>query len=269
MERKSSKYCTNCMVIDDNSYCEPCGNEKIEIVITVQNGRKNYTDPEFYSKMRSNYEIIDKIKVNTLPTLHEIKDFYEVHMFDDGYIGVYNTDWKRYVKPHIGGDRTYYFRYGLRNKDNRSKTVYMHRLVGLGWIDGWADGLVIDHKNIKLFSNPKDNQLFNLKENLEWVLPEVNTKRAVANGLSVGRPKVEKVIKPKLTLLERSEATRNGKRGLDYEQVDEVFKLFSSGYGVVKIAEIFNVSQPCISQIVNGKRWTTHPARERYMSIVC
>lgn len=216
----------------------------------------NYRDPEFYGdEYRSKLEVIDRVKVNTLPTLHTVREFYEVHMFNDGYIAVFNTVRNRYLKPHIGDESSYYFRYGLRTIHNKSKTTYMHRLVGLGWVDGWEEDMVIDHKDT--------DQLNNLKGNLEWVISEINTKRAVANGLGVGRPKVEKVIKPKLTLLERSEASS---KGLSYDKVDEIFDLAENGYSVSDIARELNVTQPCISQIISGKRWKEHPRSIEYFS---
>lgn len=210
-------------------------------------------NPDFYKgKYRSNFQIVDKVKVNTLPTLTTVKDFYEVHMFEDGYIGVYNTDRKKYVKPHIGDKSSYYFRYGLRTTKNKSKTVYMHRLVGLAWVSGWAVGKVIDHKD--------NNQLNNLKENLEWVLPEINTKRAVVNGCGIGRPRV---VKYKLTQLQKSELSS---KRLSTKEIEMIFELFEAGQSVSEIAKELNVTQACISQILNGKRWKTHPASKYYFS---
>ncbi len=208
-------------------------------------------NPNFYKgEYRSKFEIIDKVQVNTLPTLETVREFYEVHMFDDGYIGVYNTDRNKYVKPHIGDERSYYFRYGLRTIESKSKTTYMHRLVGLCWVDGWSEGKVIDHKD--------NNQLNNLKENLEWVLGEVNTKRAVENSCGVGRPRI---VKYKLTQLEKSEL---GSRRLSLKEVEAIFELYEDGHSVSAIAKELDVTQPCVSQILHGKRWSTHPASKLF-----
>lgn len=219
----------------------------------------NYQNPEFYiEKVRNNFEIVDRVQINTLPTLHMIKDFYEVHMFEDGYIGVFNTNRNKYVKPHIGDKSSYYFRYGLRTINNTSRTTYMHRLVGLGWIEGWSEGMVIDHKDT--------NQLNNLADNLEWVMPIINTQRAIENGLKVGRPQVEKKVKPKITLLEKSQSYS---KQLSFDDVVKVFELAEKGYNVSEIAKEFNVTGSCISQILSSKRWRTHPSSVLYRERSC
>lgn len=219
----------------------------------------NYKDPEFYTEEhRSQFEIVEKVQINTLPTLRNVKDYYQIHLFSDGYIAVFNTERNKYRKPHIGDKKSYYFKYGLMTSDGKSKTVYMHRLVGLAWIDGWEDGKEIDHVDT--------NQLNNLMENLEWVTGKENTQRAVKNGLGVGRPRVLKVKKGKLTKLQKSESSSKGRNGLTYDQVETVFTLFEAGFNEIVIAEKFGVSQPCISQILKGKRWKAHPASKLYMS---
>ncbi|MEH7346015.1 HNH endonuclease [Bacillus sp. JJ1532] len=215
--------------------------------------RIDYKNPGFYTGVvRNHIEIVEKVKVNTLPTMDNVKDYYEVHMFEDNYIGVFNTGRQRYLKPHIKDEKDNYFCYGLRTIGNKSKTTYMHRLVGLAWVDGWDIDKVTDH-----LDNDKQNCL---ASNLEWVTGKVNTQRAVKDGLGVGRPRVIKVKKPKLTLLELSQSSSKGRNGLSYEQVESVFEMLKEGYSVSSIAKEFKVSQPCISQIVLGKRWKTHPA---------
>lgn len=215
----------------------------------------NYQNPEFYlGEVRSQFEIVDKVNINTLPTLHNIKDFYEVRMFSDGYIGVFNTRRKKYLKPHIGE----YFYYSLMTRENKSKKLRMHRLVGFAWLDGFEEGKVIDHI---------DNDKFkNLKENLEWVTPKVNIHRAFQDGLAKGRPRVIKIPKAKLSALQISQISSKGRKGLTYEQVEYVFGLFDMGFNETFIAKKFNVSQPCVSQILSGKRWKDHPASRLYMS---
>lgn len=215
-----------------------------------------YKNPKFYfGEYRNQFEIIDKIKINTLPTLENIKDYYELHMFSDGYIGCFNNIRKQYIKPHIGDDRSPYFRYGLMTIDNKSKTTYMHRLVGLAFVDGWKIGKMIDHKDT--------DELNNLISNLEWVTGKENTQRAVKKGLGVGRPRVFR-IKKKKTRIQISESSSKGRNGLTFEQVGEIMSLFDSGMSVTSIAKEFGVTQPAISQILQGKRWKDHPARGLY-----
>ena len=189
----------------------------------------------------------------TLPTLENVKDFYEVHMFNDGYISVFNIERKKYIKPHIDE----YFRYGLRTIENTSRTVYMHRIVGLAWIGGWDIDKEIDYIDT--------NKLNNLIGNLEWVTSKENTQRAIANDLGVGRPRVFKVKKQKLTLLQISQSSSKDRNGLTYEQVESIFTMIERGYSETLIAKKFGVSQPCISQILSGKRWKAHPASKFYI----
>ncbi|WP_243357271.1 HNH endonuclease [Bacillus litorisediminis] len=224
----------------------------------IQSEELSYRNPEFYvGDYRNQFEITDKVKVNALPTLENVKDFYEVHMFNDGYIGVYNTQRNTYLKPKIKDQKDNYFMYGLRTIDNKTKIVYMHRLVGLAWLDGWQEGKFIDHKD-----TDKQNSLLS---NLEWVTPKTNVQRAVKNNLGVGRPRVEKKIKPKLTLLQISESSSKGRNGLTYKQVESVFNMIEEGYNETFIAKKYGVTQACISQIITGKRWKTHPASKLYM----
>lgn len=179
-------------------------------------------------------------------------------MFSDGYFGVFNTKRNRYVKPHTGDKNSPYFRYGLRTISNKSKTTYLHRLVGLAFIDGWDEDKEIDHVDC--------NPLNNLKSNLEWVTSQVNTQRAVVNGLGVGRRKSIKVKKEKLSLIQISQSGSKGKKGLTFDQVESVFMMYDNGFTETVIAEKFGVTQPCISQIIKGKRWKEHLARLLYMS---
>jgi hypothetical protein len=133
----------------------------------------NYKNPAFYcDEVRSQFEIIDKVKVITLPTLEEIREIYEVHSFSDGYIAVFNTKSNQYIKPRIGNKNSPYFRYGLVTNDNITLTVYMHRLVGLWMLDGWSEEKVIDHLDGDKFNN--------LKDNLDWTSQNENIQRYLA-----------------------------------------------------------------------------------------
>lgn len=213
----------------------------------------NYRNPEFYmAQYRQRFEIIDKVKANTLPTLHNLKDYYEIHMFCDGYIAVFNTERKRYLKPYLGVKRRYYFYYSLYTKDGKQKNRYMHRLVGLWKVDGWQEGLVTDHIDC--------DSLNCLSNNLEWVTIKENTQRAVANGLGVGRPRVVKAPKPLKTALQRSQ----GNSKLSFDDISLIFHMAKEGKYETLIAKEFGVSQPSINMILTGKRWASHPASIKY-----
>ena len=65
--------------------------------------------------------------------------------------------------PEIKGGHLYVM---LRN-NGRPKRMAVHRLVALNFVDGYKDGLVVNHKD----ENPKNN----CAENLEWVTQRYNT----------------------------------------------------------------------------------------------
>ncbi|WP_249870718.1 hypothetical protein [Oceanobacillus saliphilus] len=49
----------------------------------------DYMNPEFYTyDYRKQFDVVDKVKINTMPTLEIVKDYYEVHMFSHKYIGL-------------------------------------------------------------------------------------------------------------------------------------------------------------------------------------
>lgn len=95
----------------------------------------------------------------------------------DGYEGLYQVsnlgnvrslNWKNtgfvrnlYLKPHNKG----YLQVELwKNSERRMFTV--HRLVALHFVDGFAEGKVVNHKN--------EDKTDNHSDNLEWVTPSYN-----------------------------------------------------------------------------------------------
>jgi hypothetical protein len=197
----------------------------------------DYKIPKFYTgDIRSTLNIIDKRKVNTLVTLHNIRDYYELHTFADGYIGVFSERSNKYILPHIGKKRSTYFKYSFRTNENKTKQIFMHRLIGFAWLDGWDIDKFIDHKN--------GDKLQNRIENLEWVTYQENIRRAIVNGLW----------------------SMNVTNSLSHDQIEIIFKMVELGFNETIIAKKFGVTQPCISQILNGKRWKTHPSTIAYLS---
>lgn len=221
----------------------------------------DYTNPVFYTyDCRKQFEVVDKKPVNTLPTLDKVKPFYEVHIFNDGNIGLFNINSSRYLKPNIKDKKDNYFIYGLRTIKNRQRQISMHRLIGLAFIDGYQNGYFVDH-------NDCDKQHCHIS-NLEWVSHKENTQRAVKNGLGVGRPRIEKKPKVYKSKLEISQGAKNGSNGLTFDKVESIFILAKRGLNRTQIAKEIGVSQPCISQILAGKRWSDHPASILYRSMV-
>jgi hypothetical protein len=64
-------------------------------------------------------------------------------------------------------------------KDRKVKTMKVHRLVAQTFVEGFAEHLVVNHKNGK----KKDNR----HSNLEWVTRSENTQHAIRTGL---KPKI-------------------------------------------------------------------------------
>lgn len=218
----------------------------------------DYRTPDFYMvKYRKQFEIIDKIKVNKIKTLNHVKDNYEAHLFSDGYVVLFNG--KRYLKPIIAKGKDNYISYNVVTVDGKTFKLYMHRLVGLWLLDGYQDGYFVDH-----IDNDKSN---NHISNLKWLSHKENTRKAVKDNRGVGRPKVaNKPKKVYMTKLERSSTYSK----ITYDDVTKIFKMLDDGLSISKIAKVIGVSQPAISQIVKGKRWSDHPKSIEYrkMSLV-
>lgn len=64
----------------------------------------------------------------------------------------------------------------VRNQTHGSKTINIHRLVAELFVEGYAHGLVVNHKD--------GNKLNNKYSNLEWVTVQRNIEHAFETGLS-------------------------------------------------------------------------------------
>lgn len=197
-----------------------------------------------------------KEQISELPTLEHIMDRYQVHLFDDGYSGVFNAKSKKYLKPNVADGMHNYISYGLATKDGEVFKVYQHRAIGLAFLDGYEEGFHIDH-----IDNEKSN---NHISNLQWLSQGDNTRKAVRDGRGIGRPKVEKEPKVYKTSLELSVNSRNASKQTTYDEVTYIFELLNDGYNITDIAKELGVSNACISYIKSGKRWKDHPASIEY-----
>ena len=57
--------------------------------------------------------------------------------------------------------------------DGRVKQIYVHRLVAMAFVDGYDDGLVVNHKN--------ENKADNRYTNLEWCTQKYNANYGTRN----------------------------------------------------------------------------------------
>lgn len=80
---------------------------------------------------------------------------------------------KNKIKPL---DRNNYGYLRLQCYDGkRRQKLFVHRLVAMLFVEGYKEGLVVNHKD-----GIKDNNVYT---NLEWVSRSQNTKHAIYNGL--------------------------------------------------------------------------------------
>lgn len=105
----------------------------------------------------------------------------------------------------------------------------VHRLVGMAFVDGYAEGLVINHKDA--------NKLNNAPGNLEWVTKSRNSEHAWENGL--------------IPLIGEDHAGAK----LTAKQVSHIRKLLAAGISASTIAAVANVSSSLIYRISQGNRW--------------
>lgn len=116
------------------------------------------------------------------------------------------------------------------------KRYTVHRLVAQAFLGPRPAGMQINHKNgIK-----SDNRL----ENLEYCTQSANMKHAFATGLQSNR------------------GERHSQAKLSEEKVMQIRKLLGLGFKQWEIAELMGVTQPAISMVKNGGRWSHVQAAE-------
>ena len=113
------------------------------------------------------------------------------HLFVSRTGQVWTTTYNRLLKPHISNRG--YLRIGL-NKDKVIKTVGVHRLV--------AEAFIPNPDNLPQVDHIDGNKLNNTVENLQWISPSDNTKKACKGVIRRAKPivcietgKVYKTIK--------------------------------------------------------------------------
>ena len=77
-------------------------------------------------------------------------------------------------------------------KDGRRKTFTVHRLVAICFVDGYIEGLVVNHKN--------ENRMDNRAEYLEWCSQSYNTAYTACHLYRDGKRKAFKCRAPILQL---------------------------------------------------------------------
>gem|GEM_PF-734995 len=122
-------------------------------------------------------------------------------------------------------------------KDKNKKKYFVHRLVGLAFIENDLSHPVINHKN--------GNKLDNNADNLEWVTISQNNIHALRNGLK--KPS----FKHLLAYVGKGENHNVAK--INEVQVKEIRKLRKEGLSLKNLSQQYNLHQTTISKICTGK----------------
>lgn len=98
----------------------------------------------------------------------KIKDYPEYEILETGIVIGARGKPLKFDKNSTG-----YLRVTLC-KDGIPKRVFVHRLMAEHFVEGYTDGLVVNHKD--------GNHQNNHKDNLEWVTPSYNVKDGWRRG---------------------------------------------------------------------------------------
>ncbi len=170
-----------------------------------------------------------------------IKDFPNYRISDLGRIKsvdrtVFNKGNNSYCKVFgrvlkTCRDKSGYEYISLTRKSNGNeyirKTFKIHRLVAFHFVDGYSDGLEVNHKD-----GVRDN---NVATNLEWVTRSGNAKHRFKLGYRI--PSGDDGYTSKLKT----------------ENCPIILTLYDSGVSQSIIAKAFNVSQSSISNLITGR----------------
>lgn len=171
-----------------------------------------------------------------LKDIEGFEGYYQLSNF--GYV----KSIERIVKSNFGRTRRVkerVLKYGLDKdgyafitamKDSVGKNIRIHRLVAEYFVDGYENGLVVNHKD--------GNKLNNHYSNLEWVTQKENIDHSWKTGLA--NHKGENHFNSSLTT-EKVKKIREMVR-------KKVMPQYS-------IAKLFNVSEATISRAVNFDCW--------------
>lgn len=114
-------------------------------------------------------------------------------------------------------------------QNRKRKTYYVHRLVGLTYVDGYESGLCINHKN--------GIKTDNLPNNLEWVSLSENSAHQWRSGLAT------------------SFGEGHARAKLNEQDVRRIRSGYYGNKSQYKIAKELNVSQALIFAIMHNIVW--------------
>jgi len=161
--------------------------------------------------------------------MKEIPGFRPYCATRDGRI--FSLDWKG--TGQVKELKQEHHRLGYRRvwlKDR--KTPYVHQLIALTFLPNPDNLPEVDHLD--------GNKANNHTDNLEWVSPSENMRRATVQGLNT---------------VPNNAGTRNGMAKLTEEDVKQIKLLLKLGDTQLAIAKHFNISQGHVASIKAGTRW--------------
>ena len=104
---------------------------------------------------------------------YQVSNFGSVRVVDRDIVysnGTIHHHRGRMIKPSENGHG--YLQVHFNTSDGRVKTITIHKLVALLFVDGYADGLEVNHKD--------ENKHNNRADNLEWCTREYNSSYGTA-----------------------------------------------------------------------------------------
>lgn len=166
-----------------------------------------------------------KYDYDNLVEVRNILGFSAYSISSDGRVfGVYG---KQLSPANCNGYRAFRAR---GDDNNMHSSILVHRCVWASWEGPIPKGFWINHKN----GIRSDNRL----ENLECDTPQYNHLHA------------RDVLKRRY-----ARGEENNKNCLDDLAIKAIFELKKAGWTHFAIAQIFLVSAPLITNIINGKAW--------------
>jgi hypothetical protein len=125
-----------------------------------------------------------------------------------------------------------YLRVGIYIGQNKTKPIYIHRLIAQSFIPNPENKIEVNH----IDGNTKNNDI----SNLEWVTKSENALHAYKIGLKIASP---------------SFGEKNGNAILNDEMVMQIRTMFKNGVRQCEIKKQFDVSKYLISNVVTNKTW--------------